>query len=78
MEVTMEQLIKKHPEMTPVLKAHPDATSYKYYDDNDNLVEEWERRADGHWYDVTERERLKRQIADAAEELAKLGKEVTL
>ena len=74
----MEQLIKKHPEMTPVLKAHPDAASYKYYDDNDNLVEEWERRPDGHWYDVTERERLKRQIADAAEELAKLGKEVTL
>ena len=74
----MEQLIKKHPEITSVLKAHQDATSYKYYDDNDNLVEEWERRPDGHWYDVTERERLKRQIADAAEELAKLGKEVTL
>ena len=74
----MEQLIKKHPEITAVLKAHPDATSYKYYDDNDNLVEEWECRSDGHWYDVTERERLKRQIADAAEELAKLGKEVTL
>lgn len=74
----MEQLIKKHPEITPVLKAHPDAASYKYYDDNDNLVEEWERRSDGHWYDVTERERLKRQIADAAEELAKLGKEVAL
>ena len=49
----MEQLIKKHPEITAVLKAHPDATSYKYYDDNDNLVEEWERRSDGHWYDVT-------------------------
>lgn len=74
----MEQLIKKHPEITAVLKAHPDAASYKYYDDNDNLVEEWERRSDGHWYDVTERERLKRQIADAAEELAKLGKEVTI
>lgn len=74
----MEQLIKKHPEIARVLKAHPDAKSYKYYDENNNLVEEWEHRSDGHWYDVTERERLKREIADAAEELAKLGKEVTI
>lgn len=74
----MEQLIKKHPEIEKVLKAHPEATTYKYIDDKGEIMEYWERDNHGHWYDVTERERLKRQIADAAEELAKLGKEVAL
>lgn len=74
----MEQLVNKHPEIEKVLKAHPEATTYKYLNDKGETMEYWERDRDGHWCDVTERELLKREIADAAEELAKLNKEVTL
>lgn len=37
-------------------------TLYQRFDEKNNLLQQWEKQADGTWKDVTEREQLRQEI----------------
>ena len=68
----MEQLLAKHPDLKEILINNPAMKSYKVLSTNNKVLEYWEKDKDGHWIDVTEREKLKERIAAEQEEIEKL------
>lgn len=70
----MEQLLQRHPSLAKTLYKHPSIKRYTIYDEKANLIECWDK-IDDHWYDTTEVEQAKRQVAALQEELDKLDKE---
>lgn len=71
----MQQLLEKHPDLKYLLN-RSDLKHIKRYTITDNdgeIVECWERK-NNYWIDVTEREKLKAEIAKQQEELEKLLK----
>lgn len=70
----MEQLLQKHPDLRLIDKSTLDQlTTYRSLDRAGKIIEYWEKR-DGHWVDVTEREKLKEQIVAEQEEIERLAK----
>lgn len=67
----MEQLLQQHPSLADTLHKHPDTKRYTRYDDKGNLLECWDK-IDGNWYDTTELEQAKRQVAALQEELDRM------
>lgn len=67
----MEQLLQRHPSLKETLHKHPDTKRYTRYDDKGNLLECWDK-IDGNWYDTTELEQAKRQVAALQEELDRM------
>ena len=64
----MEQLLQQHPSLADTLQKHPNTKRYTRYDDNGNLLECWDK-INGNWYNTTELEQAKRQVAALQEEL---------
>lgn len=69
----MEQLLAKHPDLKDIITKNNSKT-YKVLAENGKLIEQWEKNEQGHWIDVTEREKLKEQIAAEQEELERLAR----
>ena len=57
----MEQILTKHPDLQSILKIHRPKT-YKNLTITGAIIDAWELNEDGHYIDVTEREKLKAQI----------------
>ena len=68
----MKELLQKHPDLEELITTYPSLKIYKILDSNDKIVEYWEKNADGHWVDQTQREKLREQIEAEKEELEKL------
>lgn len=71
----MENLLLKHPDLNDF--DITDKKVYKVLDVDGNLVEYWEKNDNGNWIDMTEREKLKEQIAREQQELERLKKKET-
>ena len=69
----MEQLIAKHPDMKNFLRDNPSMQTYKILRENDSIIEAWEKDENGHWVDVTEREKLKERISREKDEIETLN-----
>lgn len=69
----MEKLLEKHPDVKIHLIDCPTLHTYKIFDDEHKLAEQWEKNEEGHWVDVTEREKLREQIAMEQEEIERLS-----
>lgn len=69
----MEQLLLKHPDLEDIIKRTPHLKTYKIITEKGKLVEQWEKNKKGEWVDVTEREKLKEQIAAEQEEIERLS-----
>lgn len=69
----MEQLLLKHPDLEDIIKRIPHLKTYKIITEQGKVVEQWEKNKRGEWVDVTEREKLKEQIAAEQEELERLS-----
>lgn len=70
----MNNLLAKHPNMKEIITSCPQLNVYKILSEDGEVVEYWEKDKKGHWNDVTEREKLKEQIAKEQEELERLRK----
>ena len=51
---------------------YPDITRYERTDEKGHIIESWERGQDGRIHDTTERDKIREQIIEAEETLAKL------
>ena len=69
----MEKLLEKHPDIKKHLINCPTLHTYKIFDSENKLAEQWEKNDEGHWIDVTEREKLREQIAMEQEEIERLS-----
>lgn len=67
----MEHLLQRHPSLADTLYKHPSTKRYTRYDEKGNLLECWDK-IDSHWYDTTELELAKRQVAALQQELDKM------
>lgn len=68
----MEQLIAAHPDLKEIIVKHSTLKTYRIIDVDKKIVECWEKNKQGHWTDVTEREKLKEEIAEQKEELERI------
>ena len=69
----MGQIKLKYPNkklLEELLSYSPNMKVYKHFDENDNLLQQFELR-NGTWYDVTERERAKLELEKVKQELDK-------
>lgn len=69
------ELLKRHPDLADLLLEFPDHNVYKILDENDRIIEYWEKK-DGVWVDVTKREKLKEKIAEEKALIKKLKREM--
>ena len=68
----MEQLLERHKNLKDIILKNPELKTYKVLNENGRIAECWEKNEDGHWIDVTAREKLKEKIAIEQEEVEKL------
>lgn len=69
----MEQLLAKHPDLRQLGDSLNTLETYRSLDSNGKIAEYWEKK-NGHFVDVTEREKLKEQIAAEQEEIERLNR----
>lgn len=62
-----------HPELRKFFSEHPNVKVYKIYDSDGKISEQYEKNSRGEWIDVTEREKLREQIQEEMNTLAKLN-----
>jgi hypothetical protein len=68
----MKDILEKHPDLKDILNKGT-LNTYRVLSECGTLLEQWERNKNGHWVDVTEREKLKEKIAAEQEELERLN-----
>lgn len=71
----MEQLLARHPDLQDIITTQK-IKRYKILNENNDIVEQWEKRPTNHWQDVTAREKAKAEIARLQEELEILSKQI--
>ena len=72
----MDDFLKKHPDMADCADT---TTKYTLLNEKCEIVEQWEHnRETNKWVDVTDREKLKQEIANAQEEIEQLEKVLRL
>ena len=69
----MEQILAKHPDLKHIVDK-PYSKTYKVLDNNNTVIEQWEKNSDGHWIDVTERVKAEQELLAAKQELDKLSR----
>lgn len=64
-----EILLQRHPDLADTID---ELTGYKLLDENSQMIEQWEMDENGNLVEVTEREKLKEQIALEQAEIERL------
>lgn len=70
----MKELLAKHPDLREIITLNPNMHLYRITDIVGDLQEVWEKDEDGHWHDVTNREKARIAVEKAKAEVLRLQK----
>ena len=70
--LSQEEFCKRYYGLDTICRLSPQMHIYTRRDENDKVIEQWERRGDGCWYDITAKAKAAERLKEAEQELNKL------
>lgn len=67
--LTHEEFCRQHPGLDTVFRLNPTMHTYTILREDDSVINKWEQREDGLWYDITAKAKAAEKLKQAEREL---------